>query len=411
MKKYSKLVIIFALVFSVVFAVAFAAKAEERERSIFYNDDYIYEVIDNSYVTIHFYTGEETDVIIPQYIHSLPVKSIESLAFSNSNVTSVEVSEGVEIIKNEAFIYAQNLERVKLPSTLRFMGDALFRGCTNLRSVVFGESKASLGSYMFYGCTSLENVKLPESTDKITGGLFAYCKSLKNIELSENTESIGDYSFYDSGLVEIELPRSVKSIGIRGFANCRNLYIIHCAHLGEIEIGYNAFENIGIENPSFSVDGSTAVEPTETTMPYFPPPFDNPDISGTPDEEPDPPEPPVVTTTSPYIQIDSYYFGDSEGYILSENIKASESKDVSEKTKAELLSLAWNVRLQGDANLDGTVNIKDATAVQLYVASLMSSEQGTFDFKNADVNRDGIVSIRDATLIRKFLAHIIENFS
>ena len=407
MSKSIKLVVVSALVFSMIFAVIFAAKAQEDERSIYYNDEYIYEIVDNSYVTIHFYTGVETDVVVPQYIHSLPVKIIESLAFCDTDITSVEVPTGVETLKSEAFIYAGELESVKLPSSLEYMGEGLFRGCEKLKSVTFGDCKAPLGSYMFYGCTALEEVILPQSTDEISAGLFAYCKSLRQIELPERTKSIGDYSFYSSGLEEIEMPESVKSIGDRGFANCSSLRVILCPNLRELEIGFKAFENIGMEIPDDFFGEETSTDPQETTEPYLPPPFDNPDVSGTIDEVPDPPEPPVVATTSAFVQIDSYYFGDFERYILCENNKSAESKDTSERTKAELLSLAWNVRLAGDANCDGSVNIKDATAVQLYVASINTD---ILSLKNADVNRDGTLSIRDATVIRKFLAHLIEKF-
>ncbi len=411
MRKIFKLTVVFALILTIAFAVVFGANAQDKGRSLYYNDDYLYEIVDGSYVTIHFYRGEETEVSVPQYIHSLPVKSIESLAFCDTDVKSLEVSEGIETLKSEAFVFARDLETVKLPSTVKFMGEGLFRGCENLKTVTFGNSSACLGSFMFYGCTALEEVILPENAAEISDGLFAYCISLRGVGLPEKTESIGDYSFYSSGLEEIEIPESVKSIGNRGFANCSSLRVIHCPNLRELEIGFKAFENIGMEMPDDFFGEETSTDPQETTEPDFPPPFDNPDVSCTIDEVPDPPEPPIVNTTSAFVQIDSYYFGDFEGYILCENNKSAESKDTSERTKAELMSLAWNVRLQGDANLDGTVNIKDATAVQLYVASLMSSEQGGFNFKNADVNRDGVVSIRDATIIRKFLAHIIENFN
>ena len=58
--------------------------------------------------------------------------------------------------------------------------------------------------------------------------------------------------------------------------------------------------------------------------------------------------------------------------------------------------------LSGDANLDGTINIRDATIIQMYLAKISSftSEQLTV----ADVNRDGTITISDATLIQMYLA-------
>ena len=58
----------------------------------------------------------------------------------------------------------------------------------------------------------------------------------------------------------------------------------------------------------------------------------------------------------------------------------------------------------GDANMDGRVNINDATAVQRYLARIItfSDEQK----KLADLSGDGQVTIKDATLIQKVIAHM-----
>lgn len=60
----------------------------------------------------------------------------------------------------------------------------------------------------------------------------------------------------------------------------------------------------------------------------------------------------------------------------------------------------------GDANCDGSVNIKDATAIQKHVAEIEDlSAEGMM---LADVNNDGVVNITDATLIQKHLVGIVD---
>ncbi len=62
----------------------------------------------------------------------------------------------------------------------------------------------------------------------------------------------------------------------------------------------------------------------------------------------------------------------------------------------------------GDVNRDGSVNIKDATLIQKYVARM-----ATFDdaqLKLADANKDGYVSVKDATQIQKLVAKLISSF-
>ena len=60
--------------------------------------------------------------------------------------------------------------------------------------------------------------------------------------------------------------------------------------------------------------------------------------------------------------------------------------------------------LPGDANLDGIVDITDATYVQMAAAQLLTLQpQGAV---NADLNNDGTVDITDATLIQLLAAEI-----
>ena len=65
--------------------------------------------------------------------------------------------------------------------------------------------------------------------------------------------------------------------------------------------------------------------------------------------------------------------------------------------------LSEDNRILGDANIDGSVSILDATAIQRTLASLPVA---TFDETAADVDRDKIVSILDATYIQRHLVEL-----
>ncbi len=60
--------------------------------------------------------------------------------------------------------------------------------------------------------------------------------------------------------------------------------------------------------------------------------------------------------------------------------------------------------LVGDANVDGKVNVKDATLIQKYAASLESLSGKQMSL--ADVNADTKVNVKDATAIQKYTAGI-----
>lgn len=61
----------------------------------------------------------------------------------------------------------------------------------------------------------------------------------------------------------------------------------------------------------------------------------------------------------------------------------------------------------GDVDLNGKVNIKDATLIQKALASIATLDE--LQYALADTNVDGAVNIKDATLIQKFLADIPTN--
>ncbi|MBQ4569836.1 MAG: starch-binding protein [Ruminococcus sp.] len=64
--------------------------------------------------------------------------------------------------------------------------------------------------------------------------------------------------------------------------------------------------------------------------------------------------------------------------------------------------------LYGDTDLSGTVNVKDATAVQKHTASLINLEGDAL--VQADVNADGTVNVKDATAIQKYVAGLLVTF-
>ena len=78
----------------------------------------------------------------------------------------------------------------------------------------------------------------------------------------------------------------------------------------------------------------------------------------------------------------------------------------SEESLAQV-SARVDLRLVGDTNADGKVNIRDATYIQKGLADIITMSQT--DLEAADVNDDTNVSVKDATYIQKKLAGLIRN--
>ncbi len=77
-------------------------------------------------------------------------------------------------------------------------------------------------------------------------------------------------------------------------------------------------------------------------------------------------------------------------------------------TPTEKPSEPDTIPLYGDADLNGTVNIKDATTIQKYAAGMITFDD--IQFTQANVTGDKAVNVRDATAIQKYVAGIISVF-
>ncbi len=63
----------------------------------------------------------------------------------------------------------------------------------------------------------------------------------------------------------------------------------------------------------------------------------------------------------------------------------------------------------GDVNGDELINVSDATAIQRYVANILTLTEA--QLKAADTNNDGIVNVNDATAIQRYAASLITSFN
>lgn len=116
--------------------------------------------------------------------------------------------------------------------------------------------------------------------------------------------------------------------------------------------------------------------------------------------------------TGAYVLINDSHYGDS--YIMHDNqmldlldwYKQENNDDLGGTLviKAVTTGSGAEVTTLGDVNLDGKVNITDATAIQKYLAG--SIEFSEVRKLNADVNGDGNITVTDATAIQKIIAGV-----
>lgn len=156
---------------------------------------------DSLYCNIENYLGTSSEIVIPDNIYSVPVKSVDFQKFDASEITAVSFPKTAEnlTVAPDSFSGSQitelninssctlnktAFENCTNLKTVRFNGDvtmdrATFGGCTNLTSVEFG-GKTDLKYYSFIGCDSLENI-IVDTSLPIAGNAFDDCTTLMNI--------------------------------------------------------------------------------------------------------------------------------------------------------------------------------------------------------------------------------------
>ena len=214
------------------------------------------------------------------------ITSIGQEAFSNCrNLTSINISKSLRQIESMVFCRCERLTSITIPNGVVTIGSSAFSQCSRLTSVTIPNSVTSIGEYAFSGCTDLTSITIPNSVTRIgidafnntawyngqSDGivyignyLYKYKGTMSPetvIVIKEGTSGIAGGAFYGcTNLTSVTIPNSVTSIGDRVFEECTGLTSInipnsvtsigdrafyHCTGLTSINIP-NSVTNIGM---------------------------------------------------------------------------------------------------------------------------------------------------------------------
>lgn len=245
---------VIAVIFAAILAagnVFYATAAESGVKTETINlqeGKYTYIVKDGA-AAITGYTGTEESVVIPDYLNSFPVTSIEREAFYKNNyVTDIEIPYGVTSICSGAFYGCGNLKCVLLPDTLTNIGYNVFYACSSLNEIKIPKGVEIIEPWTFGECVNLSSISLPESVSQIgyeafdntsffndrknwengmlylNNHLIAADDNIKEAVLKTDTKSISNAVFAEcKNLTEIKIPAGAESIGISAFDGCEML--------------------------------------------------------------------------------------------------------------------------------------------------------------------------------------------
>ena len=130
---------------------------------------------------------------------------------------TLKIPYGKRSIKSYEF-YNKTFEYVKIPKSVKLIGDWAFQGCKSLKEIVIPNSVTTIGNNAFQECESLNKIVIPDSVTTIGDWAFQGCKSLKEIVIPDSVTTIGDYAFFQcESLEKVVMPSTAMIIGKRAF--------------------------------------------------------------------------------------------------------------------------------------------------------------------------------------------------
>lgn len=184
--------------------------------------------------------------------------------FDGCSSLNMEIPQQLKTIGPWAFRNCTSLKSATVPPAITTIPNYMFSGCTALEQVTMSDAVTQIGSYAFQKCTALRTIKIAENADadltdgcKLPASLknimtyaFQNCAALKlhpdmpvtltqfgnyafdgmtlmtAVNLPEGFKTFGQYSFRNTKLSEIVVPKSVTNISVNyAFVGCPVVYI------------------------------------------------------------------------------------------------------------------------------------------------------------------------------------------
>ncbi len=187
------------------------------------------------------------------------IKTIGAYAFYGNDLSALKIDEGLTDIGNYAFANTNSIEKIKLPSTVKNIGEGAFSDVTTLTSFSVEENSSlvTIGKDCFDGSLALAKFTLPDSADYIIdyrsfsgSGIAEYIdsgdtnmysvtdgavygtvgeknalvlfpvKKTGEFRVAEGTAVIGEGAFAECTLSAVTLPEGVVTVEKHAFYRC-----------------------------------------------------------------------------------------------------------------------------------------------------------------------------------------------
>ncbi len=186
------------------------------------------------------YFGKDSKFVIPQGVEIIGKRAfadkynlidilfpeslcrIEDEAFIYcTRLSKIALPESVTTIGTRCFYGCANLTQIQSLGIVSVIKECTFMGC-NITMLTLPNSLVQIEDNAFNSNKELQKVKLPDSLREIGCSCFAYC-GVSNISLNNNLQKIGDFCFFKCPIDKLQIPPHVKSIGINPFIGTKHI--------------------------------------------------------------------------------------------------------------------------------------------------------------------------------------------
>jgi hypothetical protein len=156
-----------------------------------------------------------TSITIPDQITEIG----DYAFYGNPTLKTVNFHAGIMRIGMGAF-YETLLTRVIIPNPDCEIGNSCFSN-SQVSSITLPQGMKKLGRHVFFYCTNLTSLTLPEGMEEIGMMCFGSC-SLTSVNLPSTMVKLDSCSLQDNPFTSINL-KNVKYVGRQAFSQCTNL--------------------------------------------------------------------------------------------------------------------------------------------------------------------------------------------